>query len=65
MANENILKRITELRSILEDHNHRYYVLSQPIISDQEFDMLLKELEKLETENPEFFSALLTEPFTE
>ncbi len=55
MANENILKRITELRSILEDHNHRYYVLSQPVISDQEFDMLLKELEKLEAENPEYF----------
>lgn len=55
MTNENILKRIVELRSILEDHNHRYYVLSQPVISDQEFDMLLKELEKLEAENPEFF----------
>ena len=55
MTNENILKRIVELRSILEDHNHRYYVLSQPAISDQEFDMLLKELEKLEAENPEFF----------
>ncbi|MDP3433040.1 MAG: NAD-dependent DNA ligase LigA [Bacteroidota bacterium] len=55
MGNENILKRITELRSILEDHNHRYYVLYQPVIGDQEFDMLLKELEKLEAENPEFF----------
>ncbi len=55
MTNENILKRIVELRSILEDHNHRYYVLSQPVISDQEFDMLQKELEKLEAENPEFF----------
>ena len=55
MANENILKRIVELRSILEDHNQRYYVLSQPVISDQEFDLLLKELEKLEDENPEFF----------
>jgi len=55
MAKENIQQRIAELRSILEDHNHRYYHLSQPIISDQEFDMLLKELEKLEVENPEFF----------
>jgi DNA ligase (NAD+) len=55
MGNENILKRITELRSILEDHNHRYYILSQPVIGDQEFDMLLKELETLEAENPEFF----------
>ena len=55
MTNENIQKRIEELRSALDDHNHRYYVLSQPIISDLEFDMLLKELEKLETENPEYF----------
>jgi DNA ligase (NAD+) len=55
MANENIKERIAELRSALEDHNHRYYVLAQPVISDMEFDMLLKELEKLEAENPEYF----------
>jgi len=55
MANENIRERIVELRSALEDHNHRYYILSQPVISDLEFDMLLKELEKLERENPEYF----------
>ena len=55
MTNENIQQRITELRSILEDHNHRYYLLSQPVISDQEFDKLMKELEKLEAENPEYF----------
>lgn len=55
MEKEIILKRIAELRTILDDHNYRYYVLSQPIISDLEFDLLLKELEKLEAENPEFF----------
>ncbi len=55
MSIETIQQRITELRSVLEEHNHRYYHLSQPVISDQEFDMLLKELEKLETENPEYF----------
>ena len=55
MTNENIGNRIAELRSSLEEHNHRYYILSQPVISDQEFDMLLKELEKLEAENPDFF----------
>jgi len=57
MTYENIEKRIAELRSTLEEYNHRYYVLSQPIISDQEFDMLIKELEKLEAENPEFFDS--------
>lgn len=55
MSNETIHHRILELRSILEEHNYNYYILSQPVISDQEFDFLLKELEKLETENPEFF----------
>ena len=57
MTTENIHQRITELRLILEEHNYRYYVKSQPVIGDQEFDLLLKELEKLETENPEFFDA--------
>lgn len=55
MSKENIQKRITELRSILDEHNYKYYVLSQPEISDLEFDLLMKELEKLENENPEFF----------
>ena len=55
MTKEFIQKRIAELRSTLDDHNHRYYILSEPVISDLEFDLLLKELEKLESENPEFF----------
>lgn len=55
MTTENIQKRIEDLRKQLDEHNYNYYVLSQPTISDFEFDMLLKELEKLETENPEFF----------
>lgn len=55
MSKENIQKRITELRSVLDEHNYNYYVLSKPEISDLEFDMLMKELERLETENPEFF----------
>jgi len=40
--------RITELREILNDHNYRYYVLNDPIISDGEYDVLFKELESLE-----------------
>ncbi len=57
MTKENIQKRIEELRHQLEEHNYNYYVLSQPTIGDYEFDLLLKELEKLEAENPEFFDA--------
>ena len=44
--------RIEELSMELEGHNHQYYVLSQPTISDFEFDQLLKELERLEEEFP-------------
>lgn len=46
--------RIKELREILEKHNYNYYVLSQPGISDFEFDTWMKELQTLEREHPEF-----------
>ena len=45
--------RIAELRRILHEHNHRYYVLAAPTISDREFDALLSELELLEAAHPE------------
>ncbi len=48
-------ERIEELRKVLREHNYRYYVLDQPIISDYEFDMKMKELEELESEYPEYF----------
>ncbi len=47
--------RIRELREELREHNYRYYVLDQPIISDYEFDMKLEELVRLESAHPEFF----------
>ena len=46
MTKDDIQQRIQELRSTLEEHNYNYYILSQPVIPDQEFDFLLKELEK-------------------
>ena len=46
------------LRDYLNYHNHRYYVLNDPEISDKDFDMALKELERLEAENPEFSDPL-------
>ncbi|MBC8004049.1 MAG: NAD-dependent DNA ligase LigA [Verrucomicrobia bacterium] len=55
MINEDIGQKIAELRMALDEHNYRYYILSQPVISDLEFDMLLKELEKLELTYPEFY----------
>lgn len=49
------LERITELREQLHKHNYNYYVKHNPQISDFEFDKLLKELQDLERQNPEFF----------
>jgi len=57
MNREEALQKITELRNELEEHNYNYYVLNQPTISDFDFDMKLKELEKLEKEFPEFADA--------
>ncbi|MDE6555545.1 MAG: hypothetical protein K2K55_01110, partial [Duncaniella sp.] len=49
-----IRTRIEELRSELNRHNQAYYVDNAPVISDSEFDHLLKELETLEKDHPEF-----------
>ncbi len=46
-------KRAEDLRRTINEHNHRYYVLNQPVISDFEFDILLNELETLEKNYPE------------
>ena len=50
--------RIEYLRNVLNRHNHLYYVENSPEISDQEFDMLMKELEKLEKQHPMFDDPL-------
>ena len=46
-------ERILQLRKELHEHNHRYYVLNQPVISDQDFDFLMHELQELEARHPE------------
>jgi len=49
-------KKIESLREEINKHNYHYYILAKPVISDEEFDKLLKELEKLESEHPEFIT---------
>lgn len=49
------IDRIIQLRNELHQHNHNYYVLNSPTISDQEFDHLLRELQDLEHAHPEAF----------
>lgn len=51
-------QRILDLRDELNRHNHNYYVLNAPEISDQDFDMLMKELEALEAEHPDMDDPL-------
>ncbi len=46
-------ERILELRQLLHEANHRYYVLNQPVLSDQDFDFMMHELEDLERRHPE------------
>lgn len=58
MTIEQAKERIDYLRHELEMHNHRYYVLDAPSISDQDFDLLLRELEDLEKAHPQFFDPL-------
>lgn len=49
-----IKEQITNLQEELRQHNYNYYVLDNPTISDYEFDMKLKQLQKLEVNHPEF-----------
>src|SRR3990167_7919903 len=51
------ISEIEHLRSLIEEHNYRYYVLDDPTVSDAEFDVLFKRLKELETLNPEFVRA--------
>lgn len=50
---EHVRKRVEQLRSELHYHNYRYYVLDDPVITDQEYDALMRELMELEEQYPE------------
>ena len=58
MDSESAKSRIGQLRSEINRHNHNYYVLNAPEISDRDFDFMLKELESLEKEFPQFADPL-------
>lgn len=48
------IERINQLRAELHRHNYNYYVLNAPVISDQHFDQLMRELQDLEAKHPEY-----------
>lgn len=54
MTKDEAMQRIEELTEIIEKHNHSYYVMDNPTVSDYEYDMLMQELKELEAEYPEF-----------
>ncbi len=52
-----VATRAAELRVLIHEHNHRYHVLNKPIITDAEYDRLLRELQNLEDQYPELVTA--------
>lgn len=54
-----IEKKIDELREKIRKYDYEYYVKAEPSISDEEYDMLMKELEKLENDNPKLIFLIL------
>ena len=46
--------RIDQLRALLNEQNYRYYVLNDPLMSDFEYDKLMRELQDLEQANPQY-----------
>ena len=50
-------ERIAELRKLISYHNYRYFVLDDPVVSDREYDLLLRELQALEAEHPDLVTA--------
>lgn len=55
---DTVAQEVERLREELNRHNHNYYVLHSPEISDQDFDMMMKRLETLEAEHPELMDPL-------
>src|ERR1035437_1971108 len=53
----NIARRAEELRRELRRHEHLYYVMDAPVISDAEYDALMNELKRIEAEHPELLTA--------
>ncbi|HEY9445474.1 MAG TPA: NAD-dependent DNA ligase LigA [Burkholderiales bacterium] len=52
-AAASVIRRVQTLREEIDRHNHQYYVLDRPLISDAEYDRLFRELQELEREHPE------------
>ena len=56
MVDKSKRDRAEELRQQINFHNYRYYVLNSPVVSDHEYDLLMRELQELEAEYPGLFT---------
>jgi len=56
MDNLKLRSRLEDIRGEIRVHNHRYYVLNAPVISDHEYDLLMHQLREIETQHPEWIS---------
>jgi DNA ligase (NAD+) len=56
VPSEEIRSRVNQLHQDIAQHNYQYYVLDNPIVPDADYDQLMKELKKLESEYPELIS---------
>ena len=54
--NKNPRQRIEELRKLITEHDYNYYIQTNPVISDLEYDQLYAELQELENENPQLIT---------
>ncbi len=57
MSIEEVSQQLEALRTTINQHNYRYYVLDDPAVSDSEYDRLMQELKALESQHPELVSA--------
>jgi len=57
MSPEEVKKKIAKLRQDIEQHNYNYYVLSKPVLTDFEFDLLMQDLIALENKFPQYLDA--------
>jgi DNA ligase (NAD+) len=53
MANQDVIRRVDQLREQISDYDYRYYVLDAPVVPDAEYDRLFRELQALEARHPE------------
>jgi len=57
LVSEAIKKRVLQLRKTIREHDYRYYILDDPAVSDAEYDLLFRELQKIEEENSELITS--------